>query len=103
MLLAFSSYTLVPTSTSTSASTDGIIGGAVGGPVALLIVLCIIIWCVVHCYKKRSSYGKGHITLSPISFHNSKATNHYASNVYELTNMTSSITGINSVDARTCK
>ena len=121
MLLAFSSYiTSVNTSstatittttnttttndTNDTASTAGIIVGAIGGAVALLIALCIIIRCVVHCYKKkRASYGKGHITPSPISFHNSKATNHYASDVYELSNMTSSITGINLVDARTCK
>ena len=104
MLLAFSLYTLVLTSTPTPTNTGGIIGGAVGGAVALLIALCIIIWCVVHCYKKkRASYGKGHITLSPTSFHDSKATNHYASDVYELSNMTSNITEINLVDARTCK
>ena len=104
MLLAFSSYTLVHTSTSTSTTTDGIIGGAIGGAVALLISLCIIIWCVVHCYKKkRASYGKGHITPSPITFHNSETSNHYTSDDYELTNMTSNITGINLVDTRSCK
>ena len=103
MLLSFSSYILVDTSSTTT--TAGIIGGAIGGAVVLSIVLCIIMWCVVHFYKKkRSIYGITHLIPSQISFYNSKAANHDPSNVHELTNMKTNITEIDlGTDAGTCK
>ena len=59
----------------------------------------------MHFYKKkRSIYGITHLIPSRISFHNSKATSHNPSNVYELTNMKSDITEIDlGTDAGTCK
>ena len=64
-----------------------------------------MIWCVVYFYKKkRSIYGITRSIPLRISFHNSKAANRNTSNVYELTNMKSNITGIDlGTDAGTCK